>query len=79
MNSNLVAYVCRAKPHVDATQNTTVPAGSPVTVYQGAWAFCPAGAQTEHAWEPIEPVTLANLKLVEVARLREHAPEDSPT
>ena len=51
--------------------------GSPVTIHDGAWAYCPAGARTEHEWEPIEAVTLTNLKLVGFARPREAAPEDS--
>jgi hypothetical protein len=53
-----------------------VAVGSPVTIHDGAWAYCPAGARADHGWEPIEPVTLTDLKLVGV-RLREAAPEDS--
>jgi hypothetical protein len=79
MGGDLVRFVCRAKVHIDASRNATVPAGSPVTVYEGAWAYCAAGAWTEHVWEEIEPVTLANLKLIEVARRREATPEDSRT
>jgi hypothetical protein len=78
MNSNLVRYVCRAKVHVDASRNATVAAGSPVTVYEGEWAYCAAGARTEHGWEAIEPVTLTNLKLIAVVRAHEVVPEDSP-
>ena len=74
MKSNLVGYVCRAKVHVDAGRSSEVPAGSPVTVYEGEWAYCPAGARSEHQWEAIEPVTLAALRLVEVVRPREVAP-----
>jgi mannose-6-phosphate isomerase-like protein (cupin superfamily) len=77
MKSNLVGYVCRAKVHVDASRNATVAAGSPVTVYAGEWAYCPAGAPFEHEWQGIEPLTLANLKFSEVPRPRESAPEDS--
>jgi hypothetical protein len=77
MNSDLVRFICRAKVHVDASRNATVAAGSPVTVHEGAWAYCAAGARTDHVWEAIEPVTLTNLKLVEVGRPREVAPEDS--
>jgi len=77
VNSNLVRYVCRAKVHIDASRNATVAAGSPVTIHDGAWAYCPAGARTEHEWEPIEPVTLTDLKLIGLARAREVAPEDS--
>jgi hypothetical protein len=77
MKSNLVGYVCRAKVHVEASRHASVAAGSPVTVYEGEWAYCPAGARTEHEWHAIEPVTLANLKFIEVARARETAPHDS--
>ena len=77
MTSNLVRFVCRAKVHVDASRNATVAVGSPVTIYQGAWAYCPAGARTDHDWEAIEPVTLSDLKFTGAARAREAAPEDS--
>ena len=78
MKSNLVSYVCRARVHVAVSRNAPVAAGSPVTVYEGEWAYCPAGAQTEHEWEAIEPVKLTQLKLVEAVRAREVAPENSP-
>jgi hypothetical protein len=77
VNSNLVRFICRAKSHVDASRNATVAVGSPVTIHEGAWAYCPAGARSEHEWEAIEPVTLSDLKLVEIGRLREIATEDS--
>ena len=77
MNGNLVRYVCRAKVHVDASRNATVAAGSPVTVYEGEWAYCAAGARTGHEWEAIDLVTLTNLKLIEVVRPHEVAPEGS--
>jgi hypothetical protein len=79
MKSSLVGYVCRAKVHIDAGRNESVPAGSPVTVYQGEWAYCAGGARTEHEWQAIEPVTLTNLKFIEIPRPRETAPEDSRT
>ncbi len=77
MKSNLVGYVCRAKVHVGASRNPGVPPGSPVTVYEGEWAYCPAGAPTEHDWEAVEPRSLAAVKLVRVGRPREGAHEDS--
>ena len=77
MNSDLVRFICRAKVHVDASNAASVAVGSPVTIYESAWAYCPAGARTEHHWEAIEPVTLSDLRLMEVARPRETAPEDS--
>jgi hypothetical protein len=77
MNSNLVRFVCRAMMHADASRKSTVALGSPVTIHDGAWAYCPIGARSEHEWEPIEPVTLTDLKLTGVGRPRETAPEDS--
>ena len=76
MNSDLVRFVCRAKMHVDASRDVTAALGSPVTIHDGVWAYCPTGARTEHEWETIEPVTLPVLKLTGV-RPREAAPEDS--
>jgi hypothetical protein len=77
LSTDLVRYACRAKAHLEASRHGGEAAGSPVTIHEGAWAYCPAGAHAEHEWEPIEPVTLADLKLVEVVRPRETAPEDS--
>ncbi len=79
MTSNLVRFVCRAKGHVDATPDATVDVGSPVTIHDGAWAYCPAGARSEHEWEEIEAVSLTELKLIKVVRPREVAAEDSRT
>jgi hypothetical protein len=72
MKSNLVGYLCRARVHIEASRKAGPPTGSPVTVHEGEWAYCPAGASVEHEWEPIEPVSLAQLKLV--GRPRELAP-----
>ena len=66
MNTGRVRYVCRSKAHVDASRNGRVAAGNPVTIYEGAWAYCPAGSPTDHAWEAIEPVTLTDLRLEDV-------------
>jgi hypothetical protein len=77
MSTDLVRYVCRAQVHVNASRNATVAPGSPVTIHEGAWAYCPAGARTQHEWETIEPVTLTDLRLIETVRPREVAPEDS--
>jgi hypothetical protein len=79
MNTSLVRFVCRAKGHVDATPDPTAEVGSPVTIHSGAWAYCTAGAHSEHDWEEIEPVSLTELKLINVGRPREAAAEDSRT
>ena len=72
MNSDLVRYVCREKAHLEASRGGT-PTASPVTIHGGTWAYCPAGAgaPTDHVWEEIEPVTLANLRLSDSALPRE--------
>ncbi len=79
MNTDLVRYVCRAQVHVAASRTARLAAVNPVTIYDGAWAYCPAGARTEHEWKAIEPVTLTDLKLVEAVRPHEVAPERSPS
>ena len=76
MSTNLVRFVCRATAHVDASRSGTSPLGSPVTIHEGAWAYCAAGARDGHEWEAIEPVTLSDLKVIGFARAREAAPED---
>ncbi|TMC77371.1 MAG: hypothetical protein E6J15_03950 [Chloroflexi bacterium] len=74
MNSGLVRYACRAAVHL-GPRNRDGAAGNPVTIYEGAWAYCPIGALTEHVWEAIEPVSLTDLKLIEIiVRPREAAP-----
>jgi len=74
MNSGLVRYACRATVHLNP-RNRDMAADSPVTIYEGAWAYCPMGARTEHLWEAIEPVSLTDLKLIEIiVRPREGAP-----
>jgi len=77
MNSNLVRFVCRTKTHIDVRRNAMVAVGSPVTIHDAAWAYCPAGARSDHEWEAVEPVTLTDLRLIGVGRPRETAPEDS--
>jgi hypothetical protein len=77
MNTDLVRFVCRSSAHNEASRNQTEAVRSPVTIHEGAWAYCPGGAQTEHEWEAIEPVSLADLRLVEAVRPREAAPEDA--
>ena len=77
MNTDLVRYVCRAQVHVAASRTARLAAVNPVTIHDGVWAYCPAGSRTDHEWEAIEPVTLTDLKLVEVIRPRETATEES--
>jgi hypothetical protein len=76
MNSDRVRFVCRAKMHIEASRSAMVAVGSPVTIHAAAWAYCPAGARSDHEWEAVEPATLTDLKLIGVGRPRETAPED---
>ena len=77
MKTDLVRYVCRAQAHIAAGRNARAAAGDPVTIHDGAWAYCASGSRIDHAWEAIDPVTITDLKLVEVVRPRESATEDS--
>ncbi|HEV8534943.1 MAG TPA: hypothetical protein VGR87_04380 [Candidatus Limnocylindria bacterium] len=63
MNEALVRYICRAPSHA-LTPKTPREAAttSPVTIHEKDWAFCPAGASTDHEWHPIEPTGLSGLK-----------------
>ena len=79
MNTDLVRFICRSGVHLEASRTQTEAVRSPVTIHDGAWAYCPDGAGVEHEWEAIDPVTLADLRLTEVVRPREAAPEDSRT
>jgi hypothetical protein len=71
MNNALVRYVCRAKAHIAMSLSAKPADASPVTIHAGSWAYCPAGARADHSWEAVEPVTLANLKLLDAALPRE--------
>jgi len=77
MSGDLVRHICRAKAHLDMRRDPRLTEGSPVTIHDGGWAYCPAGARSEHQWEAIEPVSLADLRLLAAARPREAAVEDS--
>ncbi len=39
---------------MDTSRTARLVAGSPVTIHEGAWAYCPAGSRTDHAWKAIE-------------------------
>ena len=79
MKSNLVEYVCRATAHGDASRGSAAKQASPITIHDRAWAYCPAGARSDHEWEAIDPVSLTDLKVTAYARAREAAPENSRT
>ena len=63
---------------MDTSGTARLVAGSQVTIHEGAWAYCPAGSRTDHAWKAIEPVTLTDLRL-EAVHPRETVTENSHT
>jgi hypothetical protein len=50
METGTVGYVCGAPEHpARASLN-----GAGLTAHDGKWAFCPAGAESGHQWQPID-------------------------
>ena len=67
----LVKFVCVAKAHARGRSD------SALTIYEGAWAFCPSGADEEHHdWQPS-----AGLALTDALRFtpRPQAPAPTPS
>jgi hypothetical protein len=51
----LVKFVCVAKAHADGRSP------SALTIHDGAWAFCPKGAEsTGHEWRPSDGLPLTD-------------------
>jgi len=51
----LVKFVCVATSHADGRSD------SALTIHQGMWAFCPAGADhKDHDWQPSDGLPLAD-------------------
>jgi hypothetical protein len=51
----LVKFVCTAKAHATGHSDAAL------TIHDGVWAFCPAGATaTGHEWAPSEGLPLAD-------------------
>jgi hypothetical protein len=44
-----------------------------ITIYDGSWAYCPAGLEREHSWHTIEPVTRRELAQMRWSELAERA------
>jgi len=53
----VIEHLC-AKPEHQLTQDV----GSPVVLYAGAWAYCPAGATDDHDWRATGGRTLATVR-----------------
>lgn len=49
----LIRFVCRTPGHRVGNGKLS----SPITMHQGEWSFCPAGADADHAWEQIPGIT----------------------
>ena len=50
----LVKFVCVAKAHAGGRSDAAL------TIHDGAWAFCPIGAdRTDHEWRPSDGLPLA--------------------
>jgi len=67
----LVKFVCIAKAHATSRSEAAL------TIHEGGWAFCPAGAgadATAHQWEPS-----AGLSIADALRFtpRQQAPESA--
>lgn len=51
----LVRFVCTSQAHADGRSEAAL------TIHEGAWAFCPAGADaTGHQWRPSDGLPIAD-------------------
>ncbi len=51
----LVKFVCTAKAHAAGRSDAAL------TIHDGVWAFCPAGADaTDHQWAPSDGLPIAD-------------------
>jgi hypothetical protein len=57
----LIHFRCSAVSHQDSGATGAQP-GSPITWYQGSWAYCPSGRADGHEWAAVMPASLADLK-----------------
>lgn len=56
----LISWVCRVDHTVKAGQQLR----TTVTVYRGAWAYCPQGSFTDCIWQATEPTPYEQLRSV---------------
>lgn len=70
VGSALFEFICRASVHRISVERsrTELASASPITVHDGKWAYCSAGATEGHDWRRIAPASLADLKRAEVAK-----------
>jgi hypothetical protein len=64
----LVKFVCVASAHANARSEAAL------TIHDGAWAFCPTGADAEgHEWQPSD-----GLPLIDAMRFTPRQPAPEP-
>jgi hypothetical protein len=57
----LIHYRCSATEHQHSTADPRSPT-SPVSFYDGKWAYCPLGFHEGHSWAAIEPVSIDDIR-----------------
>jgi DNA-binding NarL/FixJ family response regulator len=68
-DDELFELVCRAAAHLITLERAKAPApSSPVSRQQGKLAYCSAGESVGHDWQPVTPVSLADLRRAGLAR-----------
>jgi len=67
MAEALFEYRC-TEPRHEALSTEAVATISPITVVEGKWAYCRAGAASGHNWQVISPTSLSNLNGKRVIR-----------
>jgi hypothetical protein len=67
MAEALFEYRC-TEPRHEALSIEAVATISPITVFEGKWAYCRAGAAGGHNWEVISPTALSSLSGKRVIR-----------
>jgi hypothetical protein len=58
----LIHFRCTAPEHQRPTATDLRSPTSPVTYYDGRWAYCPLGFHDGHSWTAITPSTLDEVK-----------------
>lgn len=60
MRQGLFAFRCAEPTHQHSTDAKTV--SQPITIHEGRWAYCAAGAADGHDWHEIEPAALSEVR-----------------
>jgi hypothetical protein len=59
MRQAMFDYRCGEPSHQQRVDAKTV--SQPITVHDGRWAYCPAGAVDGHSWHSITPTPLSEV------------------